>query len=355
MIRSLLAGSAIALAYLALGGCTTVVDGFGPNPPKIPSPGTLNTYYTSYNTFTGTPSEYVGVGYASTYEACSNYFDVLIRSQNMTAYSGDIARSVGATGIALNALRKDAELAQREIVRWTAATGLVTTIIDAFDDRALMTPYPTETKTLILRALTTYEQRNPPSAADTRAEALSFVAGYAEMCTYSGVTRFSKQALSNAEPKPGGSSAMSAADQALLKALATTLGDPSVPLSLRQVAVAYYHFVESPEWADDAVETRKALIGELPESLRGEFLSADGKPKKISEIPVAASAKRLLTAFVDGNADVKREIDAVKVAMATPTKQVADLTDKTKTKTKPQLVFPDNLGAASTSRQEVRF
>lgn len=318
----------------------------------------LNSYYTDAAKFTGTPSEYVGFGYAKVYQSCSAYFDVLIRSQNLAGYSGDIARSAGATGIALNTLRADAELAQREIVRWTAVTGLVTTIIDAFDDRALMTPYPTETKTLILRALTAYEERNPPGAADSRAEALSFVAGYAEMCTYSGATRFAKQALSNAEPRPGGPTAISPAEQALLKALAITLGDASAPLSLRQVAILEYHFNMQPTW-DAGSKQRKALLAELPAGVKAQLVDNKGEPIEITKVPSAKAVKEILKSIVSDNDTVRRELDAVTVAMTTQTKdeEVAsiDKNGKAQKELRPRLVFPTGIGAASTARQEIRF
>lgn len=351
----------LALVFvLPLSGCLSS-GVFGPKPPLIPGPGELHSAYTNMNTMTGPPAEYVGAGYAEVYKSCGDYFDNLILAQNVAGFTGDVARGVGTTGVTIAALRQNAALAQREIIKWSAGTALVGTIIDSYNDRALMTPYPSETKTLILRALTTYEERNPPRAADTRPEALSFVAAYAEMCTYSGVTRFAKQALANAEPKPapGNTPTSSAADQGYLKAVATTLGDPAAQLNLRQAALLHYHLVGSPTWDEskpEEVAHRKALISELPETVKGNFLNQK-EPKKTAQVPSVEALKLLLGAFSGNSAELRREIETVKVAMATPTNQVETLVrgEGPGAQKAPILVFPPSSTSTPTVRQEVRF
>ncbi len=355
----------IAVGLLAclvpLSGCGTV--SFGPKPVAIPSVQGLKDYRDDVKTLTGPPAEYVGAGYGSVYKACGDYFDNLVEMQNVVGFGNDITKSVGVAGTGLSALLKNATLAQRQVTRWSTGATLISAGFDAFDKRALMTPYPSETKTLILRGLTAYEALNPPTSADTPAEAFSLVAGYAEMCSYSGVARYAKQALSNAEPRTGSAQSLSAADQGFLRAIATALGDSNAPLNIRQVALLQYHLNANPTWDqenDQAKKQRLALIAELPESLRGVFLN-DSKPVLPAELPKLDAVKSLLNTFAEGNEDVRRELDAVRLSMTKAVVEVKVSTPGTKgaktlvKETVLRLDLPSSNTGSSSTRREVRF
>lgn len=352
-----------------LGSCS-----FGPRAPSIPDTAWLQQQYADVAALPGAPPDYVGAGYASAYKACGDYFDALIQMQNVVGFSRDVTKSIGIAGTGFSALLKQATLAQRQVTRWSTGVTLVDAGLGAFEDRALMTPYPSETKTLILRAMTAYEQLNPPGAADSRARAYGFVTGYAEICTYSGVTRYAKQALANAEPKAGVAPSSTGSDQRLFKAIATTLGDASTPLSVRQVAALYYHLVSNPTWdaqAPAAVKQRQALIAELPEALRGALLT-QGEPKPVAQIASLASLQQMLTLVETSNDDVRRDVGVIAQAMTQPAQDVPvarKSSDPSPEKglavegflgpatptTVPRLVLPSSNQPASNARQEVRF
>lgn len=153
------------------------------------------------------PSDYTAAGYNYVYRQCSNYFDSLILYQNKVGYASDLTV---AGGTSLGAILGIAKSSAAAISGVAAGVGFASAALTAFQNRALITPYPNETKTLILSALDTYRAKNAPDAMTTPAEAITNVQHFAELCTYSGITRAAKQALSQYKagvdtpnPQPG--------------------------------------------------------------------------------------------------------------------------------------------------------
>ncbi|QJU59677.1 hypothetical protein HL653_19670 [Sphingomonas sp. AP4-R1] len=143
-----------------------------------------------------TPADYTDAGYSYVFRQCNTYFDTLIRLQHKTGFGSDMVGAGGATAGAVLGLAKASSMAIGIVA---AGFGFLGTAVTSFDRRALITPYPDETKTLIIGALNRYRAAFPPSSIRTPGEAHANVQRYAELCTYSGITRAAKEALSNAK------------------------------------------------------------------------------------------------------------------------------------------------------------
>jgi hypothetical protein len=222
---------------------------FGPRPPSIPARSDIanNAKEARRQVLNaGNAEDYVAAGYSETWNACSNYFDTLIMIQNRTAYEGDIVSAAGTAASSMVALRKNAAAAAKSLARIAAGTSFVTTVLSSYQDRALMTPYPSETKSLILAALQAYEKAAPPNSATSSSQAAMLVERHAELCTYSGITRFAKQALSVAELETdvrAPDSVLTRADQIDASAMKMAMGLSAAPLSDAQLALLYSYIV----------------------------------------------------------------------------------------------------------------
>lgn len=292
-----------------LAGCGTGAGrvAFGPAAPAIPEPKMIaeRASNTIGQVTTMGAREYVAVGYYETYQACSAYFDNLIATQNQTRFTGDVVTAGGAAATALIALRKNTEAAARIVAKWAAGTAFLSSVISSFDDRALMTPYPSETKTLIMGALAKYEADAPPSSVVHDEDALGLVAGYAEMCTYSGITRFAKQALSNAIPENAGApgARLGKEDVIDIDAASSVLGMGSDRLSPRQVALLHFYITEPTAFGKAA--QAKALLKELPASVAANLGLGKEALVDPNSIPGVKAAAPALKRIVERNADLK--------------------------------------------------
>ncbi|WP_133244949.1 hypothetical protein [Caulobacter radicis] len=299
-----LAGRGVALAMgvlsLGLGGCETI--SFGPKAPNSPTLEDVKTTADGISTqvgLAGGPVRYVEAGYYGVDKACNAYFDNLIQAQNIAGFSSDAITAAGAAGASVEALRKNSALAARQLARIAAGGALANAVVGAYDRRALMTPYPSETKTLIVEALYKFRQENPLSDVRTGAQAALVVERYAEICTYSGITRFAKLALSRA-PTPavtnppstmlnGAQVAAAGGIEALLKVDAGSLSD-------RQLAILQYYVNELPDPAA-APEASVLLLQELPSGIQ-EQLAPGRKPIKLDNDPTAKTLKAGITGLL---------------------------------------------------------
>jgi len=141
--------------------------------------------------------EFIAAGYNKTYGLCTDYFDALIRAKNNTAFFGE---SIAAAGNAATTIMGLAKAYSPAIGMVSAGFGAISSALFDFDKDELMTPYPDETKGLILKALEEFSNANPPMQTQTDGEAINRVLQYTEMCTYSGISRFAKVTLAKGTP-----------------------------------------------------------------------------------------------------------------------------------------------------------
>jgi len=142
---------------------------------------------------------YAEVGYILTEEACSDFFDALVASSNniqMTKADALAASTAAATILALS------KKTTRTIGNTAALFGLSTALLDNWQKYYLMTPYPVQTRNLVLGALTTYRQAYPPQDAVDILDADERVSAYARLCSYSGIANLAEQALAKSVTIP---------------------------------------------------------------------------------------------------------------------------------------------------------
>lgn len=141
--------------------------------------------------------EFIAAGYNKAYGLCTDYFDALIKAKNNTAFYSE---SIAAAGNAATTIMGLAKAYSPTVGIVSAGFGVINSALLGYDKNELITPYPDETKGLILKALDEFYNANPPIETQTDGEAINRVLKYTEMCTYSGISRFAKVTLAQGTP-----------------------------------------------------------------------------------------------------------------------------------------------------------
>jgi hypothetical protein len=223
------------------------------------------------------PSDYTAAGYSYVYRQCSNYFDALIKYQNETHFASDIVVAGGSTAGTIMGLLKTSSQAIGAVA---AGVGFANAALNSFDNRALITPYPNETKTLILSALDKYRETVPPEKVTTATSALVNVEHFAELCTYSGITRAAKQALSNY--KGDVIKSQNAETATLVSAISSKLGLTDPALSDLEVITLYWFIYDAGSPCTDINLCNKALT--LVPRLKKILANVDNSLKDLSSV-----------------------------------------------------------------------
>jgi len=280
-----------------------LVDGcsewsFGPEPPKMVESSDVTAQFTSHEDMafkTMTPAQYVATGYNLVYSNCTNYFDALIKLQNQTGFVKDTTIAGGSAAGAILGLAK----ASSAVIGGLAAgVGFAAATIDSFDKRALVTPYPDETKSLILAALDKFSSDAPADTTSSPGIAIARVQHYAELCTYSGISRFAKQALQAAKLGSDNQqgSILTDADKVSAAGIAGLL-KTTQQLSQDQLALLYWYFVDKA----DADKTKSlAIMKNFPEAIQKLLIDKTGAPT-VDEKALSNSVSVLLKTIYQGN------------------------------------------------------
>ncbi len=141
--------------------------------------------------------EFIAAGYNKAYGLCTDYFDALIKAKNDTTFYSE---SITAAGTAATTIMGLAKAYSPAVGIVSAGFGVINNALFSYNKDELITPYPDETKGLILKALDEFSNANPPIETDTDGEAVTRVMKYAEMCTYSGISRFAKVTIAKGTP-----------------------------------------------------------------------------------------------------------------------------------------------------------
>ncbi len=295
---------------------------FGPNTPITPNiPGIVGGTDTGLSITKEAIRElaapdpdapaYVYNGYNNIYRLCNVYFDNLILAQNKDAFSNDLAVSSGSTVGTILGLAKSSAAAIGIIA---AGTGFASSVIQSYSNRALMTPYPSETKTLVITALDAYQQQTPSTSAQNKLQAISMVQHYAELCTYSGISRLAKQAISSATIKA--SSAPSADVTVLVQGIGARLGAQEATET--DLETLYYYLVtKSSLWKSDP-NAANSIIDKLPAGFQAH-LRKDTTPIDPGTDAVIQGVKSDLITAYKFDSNFKTDVDAqVKLLSAPP-------------------------------------
>jgi hypothetical protein len=309
-----------------LGGCVSQGLGFA-KPPTTPTASEIQTEAADIKSQAARSNpalsgpEYAVVGYQIARQTCGKYFDNLIAASNDVQMSKADLAAAGTAAAAIEALAK----ATTKTIGVTAAgVGLASVILDNYQDYALLTPYPVQTRTLILSAMDAYRRSLPPESATSLIDAADRVSGFAELCTYSNIASLAQQALAAAKPKDVNTSAplFSDSDALTLQSINDALGLPKTPP------------------LDDKVYAELAIIASstgTPNDQKLDALIEKLLPREVSsaaydtaaQVPSAKlkSATKLLTDLAYSNKAFSALITATKNANAQSIQTAKDTND----------------------------
>lgn len=144
------------------------------------------------------PPEFATSGYRIVDINCNAYFDALVRASNRVKMT---KADITAVGTAAGVIATLAKSAPKEIGIFVAGFGLAETIVDNVEQYAFVTPYPVQTRGLVLKAMNEYRASSSPASVTSLSEAADQIAGYASLCSYSGIAVLSAEAIAKAEPE----------------------------------------------------------------------------------------------------------------------------------------------------------
>jgi hypothetical protein len=306
--RILLVASLLSL----LAGCTS--SGWGlANPPEIPKATAVRTLVNGVNGSADTNTtvsapEYALGGYQLARSACDTYFDDLIEASNDVQMSkADIA----AAGVAAATIASLAHASTKAVGVTAAAAGLVGILLDNYQNYALITPYPVQTRSLVLGAMDTYRNSKPPENATSLMDASDRIAGYAEICTYSNIAALAAQAIATAKTTDtgGATSLFSASERAtVLQPVKDMLGLSSATLT--DDNFAELAIIGSSDGSDAAKKLNPVIAKLLPTDVAAAAYDGgtQGPTAKLK------SAQPLLGTLATNNKAFADRIAAIKAA-----------------------------------------
>jgi hypothetical protein len=323
--------------YLVLAGCVQL----GPTPISIDNAITLNhgentpdiTLRVQNELATGgvDPTMYTAAGYNYVYRQCTNYFDHLIVYQNGIDFSSDSLAAAGSAATAILNVARSGTIATSAAA---AGVSLGTAVLSSYRTRELVTPYPNETKTLILTALDKYRVAQPPEKDTTAAQAVWDVEHFAELCTFSGIGRAAKQALANFQPTAVTTSGTTYATQeAYVKA---TLGLNEELSDQNLVALYYYLYVSS-----NATPAQTAQQAAVLKTLPPDVQTLIGN----NESSVASTLKSKLSNLYSSSTAFQSSIVAYGVSVTKASDTANASVNKLRGGMKPLLASPDAIAA----------
>jgi hypothetical protein len=137
-------------------------------------------------------------GYAYVDRHCVDFFAALQSARSQGEFASNTLTAAAASTAAILAL---AEATTKATGVTAAALGFTAVTLNEFRRTALLTDYPDETQQLVREALTAY--RGAAGTPSTLGEATSLVAGYAQICTLSGIRFLVRESIMTARPKAG--------------------------------------------------------------------------------------------------------------------------------------------------------
>jgi hypothetical protein len=228
------------VAALPIGACSgPFLD--SPQPPSAPGLTDVNKVIIDTASMAGSPQTYTAAGYVTVEERCGDFFDKLaLYKSNSNFWSAEVA-TAGATTAGILALLAAGTTAIGIV---GLGAGVIASSIANFQNFALVTPYPVETRQLVFAALQTAKTAKPANVVTDPYDARSTVAAYAHYCTYAGIATLARQAIQNAANNTV-NAAKSTIPDPLLSAIAARAGGP-----LTDKQLAFLVVLKSQAWND---------------------------------------------------------------------------------------------------------
>ena len=317
------AAAMFAVLWL-LSGCQTIGNKMGlsaeeVSPPKgvdlISSAAALNTAMSTNNGVT--PVQVAELGYSTVSDSCDLYFASLIKANNHLQLTKADLTSFGTAAAVISTLTG----ATPKVVGGTAALfGLASSITSNFEQYAFATPYPVQTNVLITKALAAYAEAAPPSSMVTIQQAVASVAGYARLCSFTGISVLAQQAIAAGVPvnTAGTASIFSTSDRTQY------LSNVDALVAIAGKTLTDSDYVTLAVMADSAVAPNQFMVLQNTLSDRvdkptktAKTVSA-GLPAVIGPSDLLKQAATYLSLLATTNSAFAKQVAAARAAQATP-------------------------------------
>ena len=325
IMKSRLRRAAAMFAVLwLLSGCQTIGNKMGlsaeeVSPPKgvdlISSAAALNTAMSTNNGVT--PVQVAELGYSTVSDSCDLYFASLIKANNHLQLTKADLTSFGTAAAVISTLTG----ATPKVVGGTAALfGLASSITSNFEQYAFATPYPVQTNVLITKALAAYAEAAPPSSMVTIQQAVASVAGYARLCSFTGISVLAQQAIAAGVPvnTAGTASIFSTSDRIQY------LSNVDALVAIAGKTLTDSDYVTLAVMADSAVAPNQFMVLQNTLSDRvdkptktAKTVSA-GPPALIGPSDLLKQAATYLSLLATTNSAFAKQVAAARAAQATP-------------------------------------
>lgn len=269
-----------------------------------------------------TPAQVAELGYSTVSDSCDLYFSALIKANNRLQLTKADLTSFGTAAAVISTLTGAAP----KVIGGTAALfGLASSITSNFEQYAFATPYPVQTSMLITNALMVYSQAAPPSSMVTIQQAVASVAGYARLCSFTGISVLAQQAIAAGVPvnTAGTSSIFSTSDRtqylnsvdALLAVAGKTLADTDY--------VALAVMADSTVTSDQFLALQKTLSDSVDKPTKTAKTVSVGPPVVTGPSDLLKQALIYLNLLGTSNPAFAKQVAAAKAALAAPAAALA--------------------------------
>ncbi|WP_419898221.1 hypothetical protein [Roseomonas sp. USHLN139] len=206
------------------------------------------------------PTEMRDWGYAYIDRQCVDFFAALQRARSQGEFASSALAGATAAATAILAL---AEASTKATGVTAAALGFAAFTLNEFRRTALLTEYPDETQQLVREALTTY--RSAAGTPSTGGQAASLVAGYAQICTLSGIRFLVREAIATARTRAETTTELTPMERLQFDSVGRDLGLSGLG---PDAAAALLVFAEEPTSTARQQMVRQELGGQLSRVLR---------------------------------------------------------------------------------------
>jgi hypothetical protein len=321
---SLRAAAAMLAVMCLLSGCQTIGNKMGLSAEEVTSPKGVNliadaaALNAAMTTNAGvTAAQVAELGYSTVSDSCDVYFTALIKTNNRIQLTKADLTSFGTAAAVISTLTGGTT----KVVGGTAALfGLASSITSNFEQYAFATPYPVQTNLLITKALTAYAQAAPPSGMVTIQQAVASVAGYARLCSFTGISVLAQQAIAAGVPvnTAGTSSIYSTSDRTqYLNNVDALLAVPGKSLADAEY-VTLAVMADSIVTSDQFVTLQKTLSDSVDKPTRTAKTVSAGPPVVIGPSDFLKQAATYLSLLGTSNPAFAKQVAAAKAALASP-------------------------------------
>jgi hypothetical protein len=285
-----------------------------------------------------TPVEYAVAGYTLADESCNSFFDLLAQATNNVQMTKADWTALGAATATILALTHSTS---KPVGIAAGLFGLGAAGFDNYQKYALLTPYPDQTKKLVIQAMQAFRSQSPPEQATDILNADARVSAYARLCTYSSISSLAQQAISTASPQ---------AVNVGTKTIFTTAGDQQLVQTIDSALGLQSQSVSDQDLALLAIMTTSGtdpkLLPQIAAKLSAPVAAAvwDSTSKALKQ-SVVPQIQGPLAQLASSNSDFKKLIDSINSATAAASPPAGGNRHPADIEHAPKLVIPRAVSA----------